>query len=212
MASTLQDLRDRLRHKLALPEADLMVPNSDLDISINDGLNAMSTDYDWPWLFTQADITTVAGTSAYALPTTPIFVRTLNVTNVGLGRDLLARQRRDLSRFYQTQVQTGEPLYYSTYGASIRLAPVPDQVYTIRHVFVQAEPPLVSGSDVPLCPDHFSDTIVLYAAVEESTRMKDFGQRNAFLADIQAWKARMRDNVRQTASTLKIRARSDYWI
>lgn len=205
MASTLDDLIDRVRHKLALPDSDQMVPDADLTISINDGLNASATDYDWPWLFVGVNINTVAGTSAYALPAG--HVRTLWIANAARAQDLKAIQRRELTEYV---LQTGIPRFYSVYGAAVRFVPVPDGVYVLSHTYVRNEPALVTGTDVPLCPDYFSEIIVLYAAAEEATRLKDFSQRNAFLQDIGAWKARMRDNVRQEASTLKIRARHDW--
>lgn len=205
MAKTLDDLIDRLRHKLALPSNDQKVPDSDLTISLNDGMNAMAADFDWPWLFTSETITTVAGTVAYSLPAR--HVRTLWVVNDVLGQDLTAKQRRDLSKWL---VISGQPYYYSTYGFAIRLGPKPDAVYTFTHTYLQAEAALTTGTDEPLCPDHYSDLIVLYAAVEEATRLKDFTQRNAFQADINAWVKRMKSHVRQEASTLRVKTRSDW--
>lgn len=184
-----------------------MVPDSDLTFSINSGMNAMAADYDWPWLFTSENITTVSGTIAYNLPTG--HMRTLFVQNVAYGLDLKARQRRDLSR-YSVTGQIGFPVWYTVYGASIRFAPTPNAVYTLYHAYTRAEPALTTGSQEPLCPDHFSDIIVLYACAEEAVRQKEFSQHGAFLQDIEAWKRRVRDNIRQEASTLRIRSRGDW--
>lgn len=205
MAKTLQDLRDRLRHKVALPSNDQMVPDTDLDISINDGMNAMAADYDWPWLFKGETITTVAGQAAYLLPAD--HVRTLWVSDDTIGQDLIAKQRRDLTRWIVIQ---GRPYYYSVYGAGIRFGPKPDAVYTFSHTYLQAEPALVDPTDEPLCPDIYSDLIVLYAAIEEATRLKDFTQRTAFMNDAAAWTAKIKKHVRQEASTLRIKTRQDW--
>lgn len=205
MAKTLADLEDRLRHKLGLPSNDQKIPATDLDISINDGMNAMATDFDWPWLMTQETINTISGTAAYSLPAG--HVRTLFVSDTNRGLDLTALQRRDLTKWVR---QTGSPSFYSTYGAAIRFGPTPGAVYVLTHVYIQAESALVDPTDEPLCPDHFSDIIVLYAAIEESTRLKDFSMRNAFMQDIVLWIKRMKDNTRQEASTLRVKSRADW--
>jgi hypothetical protein len=217
MAVTLTDLYNLVLHKLGLQSDDQMVQTGNVYKSINTGLKAMATDYDWPWLITSHDISTVAGTEAYALETGlesptpfPIHVRTLWIANEALGRNLKAVQRKVLTKWYVTDSAQGPPLFYSVYGASIRIAPRPDKVYTLKHTYIQPEPDLTSGSDEPLCPEHFSDVIACYAAFEECTRLKDFSQRAAFQADITAWKQRMKDNVRQEASTLSIQARDDW--
>lgn len=208
MAKTLDDLIARLRHKLALPSDDQLVPDSDLTISINNGMNAMAADYDWPWLFTSATITTVAGTVAYSLPTR--HMRTLWIANEPYGYQLVARQRKQLSRYYGTNFQQDYPFYYTVYGAGIRLAPIPNAVYSLSHTYVAAEAPLTTGAQEPLCPEHFSDLIVLYAGMEEATRLKDFQQRNAFMQDAQTWKLRIKDQIRQEASTLRVQTRGDW--
>lgn len=208
MAKTLDDLIDRLRHKLALPSDDQLVPDPDLSISINDGMNAMAADYDWPWLITGETITTVAGTAAYNLPTR--HMRTLWIANEPYGYQLVARQRKQMSRFYGTNFQRDYPLYYTAYATGIRLAPVPNAVYLLSHTYIAAEAPLTTGSQEPLCPEHFTELLVLYAAMEEATRLKDFSQRSAFAQDAERWKLRIKDQVRQEASTLKIQTRGDW--
>lgn len=205
MAFDLDAITALTLHKLGLPADDQMVQPANLYLSINTGLKAMATDYDWPWLMTSEAITTIAGTSVYALPAN--HVRTLFIADNARETNLIARQRQDLVRYAS---KTGPPIYYTVYGTAVRLAPVPDTVTALDHVFIQFEPVLVDGDDQPLCPEHFGDLIAVYAAYEECTRLKDFSQRNAFAQDIAAWKQRMKDNVRQEASTLRIRARSDW--
>lgn len=205
MAKTLADLIVRVRYKLALPSNDQKVTDTALTISINNGMNAMATDYDWPWLMAGETITTVAGTTAYNLPTR--HVRTLWVSDATRGLDLAALQRRELTKWIY---ESGPPAFYSAYGAGIRFGPTPNAVFSLAHTYIQAEPPLTTGAQEPLCPEHYSDVIVLYACIEEATRLKDFSQRNAFMQDLQLWMKRMRDNVRQEASTLRVKTRADW--
>lgn len=210
----LTDFRVKVLLKLALPADDALAPTTALDESIAAGQRAMATDFDWPWLMTAQTFVTVAGQQLYALPVEatgpPIsheHVRTLWLSVPAFAYTLNVRERQEIERYIQTR---GMPSLYSVQGASISLAPVPDQVYTIKHVFIRPDTPMVGETDVSLCPDHFSDTIVLYAAIAEATRTKDFTQVAQFRQDLAEWKQRMRDNVRQSAGTLRVRTRSDY--
>lgn len=207
MAKTLADLRARVLVKVGLPSDDAMVPASTLDICINNGMNKMAADYDWPWLMTSETITTAVGTAAYALPAG--HVRTLYVQDTTRGLNFEGRQRQDLIQ-YSVTGRTGMSRYYSVFGASVRIAPDPDTVWSLNHVYIRAEPALTGGTDTPLCPEHYSDVIVCYASSEVCILTKDATLKGEIDQEIGAWKQRMRDNVRLGGYTLRPRVRQDW--
>jgi hypothetical protein len=99
---------------------------------------------------------------------------------------------------------------YSISADKIILAPTPTEVRTLTHSYIRAEPLLSSGTDAILCPDHFSDLAVLYASIEEASRLKDTELRNLLIADKNEWVGRVRDNVRRTSATVRLRSRNDW--
>jgi hypothetical protein len=213
-AFTLEEFRVKVLHKLALPDDDAMALEADLTESIAAGQRAMATDFDWPWLIFGSTFATVAGTQLYALPVeatgppiTHEHVRTLWIGNPTLGYTLNVRERQEVERYIVTR---GLPSIYAVQGGAISLGPVPDAVYTLKHVYIRPDTPMTDDDETSLCPDHFSDVIVLYACISEATRTKDFTQVAQFRQELAEWKQRMRDNVRQSAGTLRVRTRSDY--
>jgi hypothetical protein len=183
-----------------------MVPTADLDSSINSGLRAMAADYDWPWLQVEGSLVTVANQSTYATSGLTGWVRTLWIQDD--ARDLEYRQRREVTRY---KLNTGPRAFIYTISADqIVLAPTPTEVRTLTHAYIRTEPPLVNGSDAIVCPDHFSDLAVLYATIEEATRLKDTALRNLLISDKNEWIGRLRDNVRRSSATVRLRSRNDW--
>lgn len=212
MAKTLADLQARVLITVGLPSDDAMVPPGVLTQCINNGLTKMAMDFDWPHLYTQATITTVAGTRLYALPDgdpDPLWIRTIWISRDAIGKDLEQRQRRDLTMYAVTGVR-GRPVWYAENGQAILIAPTPDAAYSLTHVYIRPEDPLVDPTDEPLCPEHLIGIVVLYAAAEVCVFTKDSTLKNLIEGEIQAWIRRMRDNVHMSASTMRIRVRQDW--
>lgn len=211
MAKTLADLKARTLIKLGLPSDDALVPAATLTQCINNGLTKMAMDYDWPHLYTQVTITTVAGTRLYGLPDgtpDPQWVRTIWISKDDVGVDLIQRQRRDLTIY--SAASRGKPRWYAENGQAVLIAPTPDGVYSLTHVYIRTEPELVDDGDEPLCPEHMIDIVVCYAVSEASIFTKDTTIKNMADTEIQGWIKRMRDNVHMSASTMRIRVRQDW--
>jgi hypothetical protein len=207
MAKTLADLRARVLIKVGLPSDDAMAPTATLDVCINNGLNKMAADYDWPHLITSETITTVVGTAGYNLPAGHI--RTLYIQDTTRGLNFEGRQRQDLIQ-YSVTGKTGMSRFYSVVGSTVQLAPAPDTVWALNHVYIRAEPALSNTTDSPLCPEHYSDVIVCYAASEFCILNKDPSQKGTIDQEIAQWIRRMRDNVHQSAFTMRPRVRQDW--
>ncbi len=88
----------------------------------------------WPERFqTTATITTVAGTSTYALPTDwfgTIAVDVLTGTQYSALRHLQEEERNDF------QTSTGAPVGFRVIGSNVQLFPTPGAVYSLRHTYV----------------------------------------------------------------------------
>lgn len=210
MATTLTDLRAALRSRVSLPADDPMVADADVDIDINAGLQAMASEYDWPWLQVEdAAMVTVAGARTVAPPAG--WVRTLWIADFSIASELELRQRRDLIR-YETVTGGGQnrPRLYAIGADVIVLAPTPNAVYTYTHAYIKQENVLSSGSDAMLAPDRYKGLIVAYAAIQTGTRLKDAFIVSAARADADGWIKRMKDNVRRTASTVRVKTRNDW--
>jgi hypothetical protein len=65
---TLTEMRTAVRTRIGNPSTDGFFTDAQLTDLINEALAAVSAEEDWPWLQTSANITTVAGTAAYAAP------------------------------------------------------------------------------------------------------------------------------------------------
>lgn len=100
----------------------------------------IATEYNWPWLWTDAYLTTEAGSSDYALPDDY-----LDHLHVLLNKKKLPGYTQ---RDWDTQMYfdedwdepRGEPTEYMIVGQTLRLKPAPDGEYILR-LYYYARPP-----------------------------------------------------------------------
>lgn len=202
MATTLGQLKTRVTHKLGETSDDGMLDN--LTESINAGLQQMATEYDWPWLVLSTTIPTVVDTTDYSFPSNATRIREL------IYRDgpLINVQLAELVRY--NQIAGGEPALFYIQNSTIKLAPIPDQVYSIYCEYVVAESVLSSDSDTIRCPDFYSDLVVVYGAIEEAKRRKDTVLTNLLEGSKQQWIQRIRDNIQRGKNLPDILTRQDW--
>lgn len=130
----------------------------------------------WDWLVTTAsDITVVAGTNTYNLPTAAgvVFDRMYDVRLVGAAeRTLFPADLREWDRFSQGE-QDGQstPTHYTMFstqiGAQVRLLPTPGAGDTLRLRYYARQIAIldVSGTGGPIAiPDNYIPMIVFKAA------------------------------------------------
>lgn len=205
MSADLDTLTTRLLVRLGLPSTDGMFPTGTTDQLINDGLKAMATDYDWPWLQVDTTFSTAVGDENYTPPAN--WTRTLWISDG--QNDLELRQRRDLTRWLDT-ANLGRSRFYAVYGEQIILAPIPNEVRTLRHGYIRSEAVLATGTDVALCPAPYDDLIVHYAMQEAAIFLKDSTMYQMAGQEIAKQKQRISDNIRRSASPVRIKARKDW--
>lgn len=200
--STLTVLSAALLDKLGLQTTDGLAQPATLTRAINIGLQRISSIHDWPWLYVEGTIVTVANQQAY-VQVAP-WTRT---AWIGYNDDLLgARQRQDLVQY---ALVSGVPRLYAVVGSTIYLAATPDAIYTLAHGYYKTEPLLVSGTDVPLLPAAYDDFVISAAGMYMAGRFKDPGLKNIMTAEYTEWVKIAADDVRRTSTIPKIRVRTD---
>jgi hypothetical protein len=198
----LSELRTAVRTRLGNPATDGFFSDANLTDLVNEALQAISTERDWPWLTTSTTFPTVAGTAAYT-PTAG-WMRTLVLCIDGY-QPIEERQLAEIRSM--PTADRGMPRYYAVTGDQIVLRDVPDGVYTITHDYVKVEPALTSDANTPLMPSQFHYSIVAKAAELASIRQRDAVRAGEQLAEYNAWVNRMLDNQRRTRAPKRIRVR-----
>jgi hypothetical protein len=135
---------------------------------IDAALQRVSLLHDWPWLEATENIATVAGTAEYTPNAN--WRTTLRLERDG-HPDIEYRIPRDLAGYRQQN--TGAPLLYTVERGKLIFAPVPDDVYTIQHVYIRTEPAVTTGTDVPLIPTWAENLVVVTAAHMLAATIKD---------------------------------------
>jgi hypothetical protein len=159
MAQDLDDIMVDVREAGNYNASDGNLTDAILTRIVNRALQRISSEFDWPWLYAEETITTVAGTLDYNLPTRWTKTAWLSEETVG---DLQPASHLQSRRWVEQATRiTGRPLYYVHEGVSqIRLFPAPDAVYSIGHGYYTSEAVLSVGSDTPALPDPFDDLLV----------------------------------------------------
>lgn len=177
--------------------------------AINAGLAELALDHDWDWLYAETTHTTAAGTETYSVPTNYLRTQWLAIEDT----PLVAQSRRDAVRYYG---QTAYPAFYSVSNGLIRLSPIPNGVYTVRHgyftSFAKVSESTVSAlSGVTLAiPVPFEGLAALYIAKQICLSFKDQAGYNLVIEEIRAEKQRLDDNVRRSLGPQAPSVRKDW--
>lgn len=168
---------------------------------VNEGLQVVSTEADWPWLQTVGTITTVAGTAAYAVASDYAHTKKLYIS----GYDPLEYQGLAESDS-AASVDRGQPTNYTIYDEDIILRPTPDAVYSVLHQFMKQEPAVAAGTS-PIMPTQFHYVIVAKAAELAHMRQGYMDRAANQNREYKEWLARMLDYRRRTRASVSRRVR-----
>jgi hypothetical protein len=185
---TLTEMRTAVRTRIGNPSTDGFFTDAQLTDLINEALAAVSAEEDWPWLQTSANITTVAGTAAYAAPAGWVHTKQLYIN---LYDPMIYLSLAEIDSISTTD--TGQPQMFTVYDEDIVLRPVPDAVYTVVHQYNRSETALAADGDTPLMPSIFHYAIVTLAAKLAHDRQRDLQRSQIEEADYQGWLRRMRN-------------------
>lgn len=192
--------------RAGLPSTDGLAQSGTLGLAVNHAIQRIAGMRLWPWLYTEANANTVAGTPTLALPVPAYRIHYLSIEQDTLDR----RQRSDLVRHSDT-IDQGQPNRWAPKGISaVILSPTPDAVYAVTFGLTIVEPTLVTGSDVPLLPVQFHDMIVVLAARYIAVRRKDTELVNLLDAEIKEWRESLDRAALSANGPIPIRTRQDW--
>lgn len=198
----LEQLQDAVRVRLGVPSSDTFYTQPVLTDLVNEAVQAISSEADWPWLQTSTSFSTSSGTGTYTPPADWVETRALCID----GYDAMEYRTIAEIREYPTTV-TDVPSVYTVSGDAILLRPVPGGTYTVTHDYVKNEQTLVTPADVPLMPTQFRYSIVHMACHLAFLRSGDVNRATAALADYNGWKQRMLRQRRRSGGPIRIRVR-----
>jgi hypothetical protein len=180
-----------VRATLGLGENDTAaLPADDVLRALNDGLKAISMEWEWYWLFRTASGTTVADTPTVAAPAG--YLRTVSFK---LGdRVLTERTFADLA---DNQDRTGSAAHFALAGPNFYLWPTPKEAEAFTHVYYGTEPALATDTDVPLLPVAYSPWLVAEAALKLALRTNSVDKYAILQAEASAWRSRAVGDVKR---------------
>jgi hypothetical protein len=205
MSQTRLTLAARVRGRLQVVTDDGLLTDTDVYECINDGLRALATERNWPWLQDLTTIPLVAGTAVYNLPANCMKPDVLSIDGFVLA------QVQYVDILTQPGASAGRPNRYTIIGNTIRVAQTPSVAQTLDLLFYKPETVLGSDADTILCPDHYSDVVVACACVFAAMRLRDQNIVNMMLADKKTQVDRIYDSAIAGVSEPKVRTRHDTW-
>jgi hypothetical protein len=205
MATQLQTIRTEILETAGLASDDARFPDATLTRIVNRALRQLSAEHDWPWNQATEDLTTAAGTQAYA--PNAAWQKTLRLRYE--NRDLKEYQARDAAQYND---DTGQPVGFFIERDQIHIVPTPDGVYTIQHVYSAVETALSGDTDTPALPDRYIDWLVSIALTQVATIIRDTDLFGMSDRERRRWSTLAADEQRRSTGSLKIQARNDWQI
>lgn len=178
------------------------VDQSALNEFVNEAVQAVGEERDWPWKDGLQTVTT-DGSAAYALPADWGRTRTVTVNGYPTRRVNVADgDSYDLGGYvraseYGYVIESDELVVY----------PTPPSGQTILHRYVKTEPTLSSDADEPLVESRFHQAVVCYAAALVCERHGDVAKADRHRAEYERWLRRMRDAMSRSQQPSRIRVR-----
>jgi hypothetical protein len=172
MASvTLATLRSRVRERADMPVAGFIADSAtSIDAFINEGVQRLHEKlveaYGEEYVSSSAALTTVAGTSDYAVASDFMKLYGIDLTVNGTRRTLKPYMRAERNGYREGGITWATIPRYSLVGGNIRLLPVPQSVLTGTVYYAPAAALLVNTSDAVNFPNGWERYVVLYASIQ----------------------------------------------
>lgn len=198
----LEQLRGAVRTRIGVPESDTFFTAPVLTDLVNEALQAISAESEWPWLETSTTFATVNGTATYTPPADWVATRSLCID----GFDAMEWRSLTEIREWPTSI-VDVPRYFNVNAEVLTLRPVPGAVNTVIHDYFKNEQTLVTDADVPLMPSSYHYSVVAYACHLAYLRSGDVQRATAALADYQGWNKRMNERRQRQTGGLRVRVR-----
>jgi hypothetical protein len=169
MAYQLSDIVTKVQQRVR----DTNYSTAEIKNYINDTQNDVFNEYPLPFMEASQNYTVTPGTSdttdGDGLPAN--FVQAITLSDTGTGQEqvipfmeykLLEGQYPD--SFDVTAHPANYPMYWTIYGQTIRLFPVPAGAYTLTLKYYKKPTELSADADVPEIPSQFGELLVSGAA------------------------------------------------
>jgi len=175
--------------------------------ALNAGLAKISTEREWPWLFTVAPASTAVDDDTLTSPTGLSRLAYVTVD----GFDLEEASARELAG-ERAFSDSSAPDSYAIEGETIRVSPKPDAVYGVEFGYFRHEPKITAGASQPLIPEAYDDWVVSAGAAKLAVRTNSTTRLAELNAEYAGWLARAMDNARRSAGVSRIRrTRANVW-
>lgn len=209
---TLPYLRQRVMARISANTADSQLTTDVVDGFINEAVQQVVSEADWPWLGQKTNFSGVVGQTDYPLSTllgnTWYRIHSIFDTLTGNLLEIRAVQEMDRLNFPIGATQ-GNATQYAIFGDNLILGPAPMDTRTLTVRWYQREPLLVGDLDQLLMPStaNWQTGIIEYAAylclrmVREDTRAE-----SAYTAYTR-WLARTRDEKLRWHESIRVRVR-----
>lgn len=181
--------------------------DADMLILINGALQNLSTKHEWPWLYAEDTISAVIGTRDYNVPTGWTKTAWLSIDATGPFQVLTMKE---MQRWNDANI-TGKPQYFSHVGdTSIRIAPFPNQAYTVNVGYYIAETVMTGDSDTPLFDDAYEDYVIWEVVRRMGDRKGDDAMVRRAEKHLAEWEQDIADNVQRSKAMPRVRYRKDW--
>lgn len=202
---TLTEMRTAVRTRLGNPSTDGFFSDAQLTDLINEALQAISSEDDWPWLQTSENIALTSGDGSYPPAANWIRTKQLYITNFEPLVQISLAEINEIT----TQ---GQPEYFHIYDEEIVVRPIPTVSATLIHQYIRSETALSGDSDTPVMPTMFHYAIVAFACYLAHLRQQRNELAQLELRAYQDWYRRMISFRRRSQLPIRPRVRPGSWL
>jgi hypothetical protein len=206
--ANLMTLRRLVRGRIGVPIQDDFFTDPVIDDHINLAIQAIESEYHWPWADGLDAVTLSAGSPGLPYPSDYRATRTIMDGPI----ELTAVAPGDLMTFLGFTNTSATPAVYCPMDDVIMIAPVPASDRSLTHYWYRQPAWLVDDIDRCLIPDRFTGAIVAKASSLLSSREGANADATRHGQEFTEWIARMRRDVRQTTSPMRVRVRPGGWL
>jgi hypothetical protein len=202
---TLTEMRTAVRTRMGNPSTDGFFTDAQLTDMINEALQAISSEDDWPWLQTSENISLTAGDGSYAPHASWTRTKQLYITNF---EPLVMISLAEINEI----TSQGQPEYYHIYDEEILVRPIPTVAATLIHQYIAKETALSADGDTPVMPSMFHYAIVAFACYLAQLRQ---GRQELAQIELRAyndWYRRMVSFRRRSQLPIRPRIRPGSWL
>lgn len=164
---------------------------------INDAVQMIGTEGDWPWLERYSSLVLQPGVATYVMPSDWQRTRSLTLD----GEEVPFVSVRDID---DTKDET---IGYSTSGDSFTISPTPTRAGTVKMRYLAAENTLTDDSHSPKMPAQYHGAIVAWCVAELKRRKGDLRAAETYDEVYRNWVKMVRKGITRASGPRRIRVR-----